>query len=189
MSTVSAPNKDSLFREFFEAESTALARLGTFMTGDPERGADLAQEALARTYRHWGRIQDAPGAYTRRILVNLIRSQHRHALVTRRHPQLAPDPVESPARKVDDWIVVSNALARLSPIRRAVVILRFYEDLPEREIAEVLDRPLGTVKSDLHRALAQLRPLLGEAHSPVEHGPSAAVMRLHQTEGVSDASV
>jgi DNA-directed RNA polymerase specialized sigma24 family protein len=57
------------------------------------------------------------------------------------------------------------ALAELSPVRRATILLRFYEDMSEHEISRELDRPLGTVKSDIHRALRQLRPLLEESQA------------------------
>lgn len=150
------------FRDFFHAEAERLMRFALYLTGDREQAADLAQEALVRTYRHWGRISKSdPGPYTRRILVNLVRSAHRRRLLERKHDEnhhhLAP---LSDSVTVEEWMRVMDALKTLSPIRRAVVVLRFYEDLTEPQIAHVLDRPLGTVKSDLHRALAKLRPLL-----------------------------
>jgi RNA polymerase sigma-70 factor (sigma-E family) len=157
-----AAGRDEEFRNFFVAESDRLKRLATFMTGDAERGAELAQEALVRTYRHWGRIRkEDPGPYARRILVNLIRSAHRRMVLERtRAPELPREFDEGHASRVNEWLRVSSALMHLSPIQRATVVLRFYEDLPEAEIGRVLDRPIGTVKSDLHRALKKLRPLL-----------------------------
>ena len=138
------------------------------MTGDPDRGADLAQEALARTYTNWSRIKsEGPGPYARRILVNLLRSQHRRSLVERKHRSTTVDVVPSHTPRVDDWLVVSRALQELSPTRRTMVVLRYYEDLSEREIAEIMDRPVGTVKSGLHRALAQMKPLLAESQAKV----------------------
>jgi RNA polymerase sigma-70 factor (sigma-E family) len=155
--------RDAEFKEFFMAESAALARLGTFLTGDPERGADLAQEALVRTYQHWGRIKDQdPAPYARRILVNLVRSAHRRKMLERRHPPRSHVVASSRSGDVDEWIRVSEALRALPPIRRAAVVLRFYEDMSEMQIADTLNRPLGTVKSDIHRGLAALRPLLSE---------------------------
>lgn len=155
--------RDEQFGAFFLAESERLRRLGVFLTGDPERAADLAQEALARTYRHWRRIREQdPGPYARRILVNLVRSQHRRSLLERRHEQKPADVHPGEATRVDDWLRVTEALMALTPIRRATVVLRFYEDMSEADIARALERPLGTVKSDIHRALAKLRPLLEE---------------------------
>lgn len=157
-------NRDHAFAAFFETDSARLVRLGTFLTGDADRGADLAQEALARTYTNWGRIKsEGPGPYARRILVHLVRSQHRRALVERKHQTRPIDRVDSHAPRIDDWLLISHALQELPPMRRSIVVLRYYEDLPEREIAEILDLPLGTVKSGLHRALAQLKPLLQDA--------------------------
>ena len=156
-------DREQEFRAFFEAESEGLRRLGTFLTSDPEQGAELAQEALVRVYKHWGRIKEQdPGPYARRVLVNLVRSAHRRKLVERKHLTNVEDVVRCENRQVDDWLRVSEALKVLPPMRRAAVVLRFYEDMPEAEIARVLDRPLGTIKSDIHRALAKLRPLLDE---------------------------
>ena len=157
-------DREQEFRAFFETQCDALRRLGTFLTGDPEQGAEFAQEALVRVYRHWGRIREQdPGPYARRVLVNLVRSAHRRKLVERKHLANVEHVVESENRQVDDWLRVSAALKTLPPMRRAAIVLRFYEDMPEADIARVLDRPLGTIKSDIHRGLAKLRPLLGEA--------------------------
>ena len=154
-------DRDAEFREFFLAESDRLRRFAAFLTGDADSAADLAQEALARTYRQWNRIRNEdPGPYARRCIVNLVRSNHRRALLALRHQRQTRDVEESPSGRVDEWMRVSRALRQLSPIRRATVVLRFYEDLSEAEIARVLDRPVGTVKSDLHRGLAKLRTLL-----------------------------
>jgi RNA polymerase sigma-70 factor (sigma-E family) len=165
--SIRATTRDEEFRNFFVAESDRLRRFATFMTGDAERGADLAQEALVRTYRHWARIRkEDPGPYARRILVNLIRSAHRRSLLERtRGPEFLQELDEGHARRVDEWLNISRALLHLSPIQRATVVLRFYEDLSEAEIGRVLDRPVGTVKSDLHRALKKLRPLLEETEA------------------------
>jgi RNA polymerase sigma-70 factor (sigma-E family) len=155
--------REDEFRTFFETQAESLRRLGTFLTSDAEQGAELAQEALVRVYKQWGRIKDQdPGPYARRVLVNLVRSAHRRKMVERKHLSAVEDVVRCETRQVDDWLRVSEALKSLPPMRRAAIVLRFYEDMPEAEIARVLDRPLGTIKSDIHRALAKLRPLLDE---------------------------
>jgi RNA polymerase sigma-70 factor (sigma-E family) len=154
-------DRESLFRAFFDTEGERLRRLALFLTGDPERAKDLAQEAMVRVYRHWRRIENQdPGPYARRILVNLVRSEHRRSLLQKRHESSVVDRSVDPTARVDESSRLTTALKELSPMRRAVVVLRFYEDMTEAEIARVLDRPLGTVKSDLHRALKLLRPLL-----------------------------
>jgi RNA polymerase sigma-70 factor (sigma-E family) len=163
-SEMTTSSREESFAAFFQRESERLRRLGVFLTGDADRGADLAQEALARTYRHWGRIENRePGPYATKILVNLVRSSHRRRIVADRFiaAQRASDQiVGSRSGEIDEWLRVSRALKTLSPIQRATVLLRFYQDLPEAEIGWILDRPVGTVKSDLHRALKKLRPLL-----------------------------
>ena len=164
-------SRDEAFRAFFHAENERLERFATLLTGDPTQGADLAQEALVRVYTHWGRIRTgSPGAYARQIVVNLVRSAHR----SRMRRGLKPVPAwagdegraaEAPSDRIADRVSIIEALKELSPVRRAVVLLRYYDDMSEHQIAEVLDRPLGTVKSDLHRALRRLRPLLEDANA------------------------
>jgi RNA polymerase sigma factor (sigma-70 family) len=66
----------------------------------------------------------------------------------------------APSTGVEDWLLVSDALRQLPPMRRAAIVLRFYEDMTDAQIAATLDRPIGTVKSDIHRGLASLRKYL-----------------------------
>ncbi|MBK5228972.1 MAG: SigE family RNA polymerase sigma factor [Actinobacteria bacterium] len=154
-------DRDAEFHDFYVAEVPRLRSIALMLTADPSAADDLVQEALLRCYRKWHRIRDEdPGPYVRRTLTNLYRNDIRKNIVRRKHPPDAQKPEPSHAGSVEDALRVGRALQDLSPIRRAVVILRYYEDLPERAIAEILDRPLGTVKSDLHRALATLKPLL-----------------------------
>lgn len=153
--------REERFRAFFDEEGERLRRLAIFLTGDAAGAADLAQETMVRLYRHWGRIRnDDPGPYARRILVNLIRTRHRRRVLERRHLQLVRDEGKSDTHRVDEALRIADALEALSPIQRATIVLRFYEDMSESQIAATLDRPLGTVKSDIHRGLARLRPLL-----------------------------
>jgi RNA polymerase sigma-70 factor (sigma-E family) len=162
--------QDDGFREFFSSDGGRLERFATFLVGDPVKGADLAQEALARVYARWGRVKDgSPGAYARKVVLNLVRSEHR----ARKLRALKPTPgwaegsrpTDETAERVGESLRVVEALGQLSAVRRATVVLRFYEDLPVSQIAAVLGRPTGTVKADLHRALRQLRPLLEETRA------------------------
>jgi RNA polymerase sigma-70 factor (sigma-E family) len=164
---VKTTSRDKEFREFFAHESARLQRFATMLVGDPNEAAELAQEALVRVYKHWGRVREgSPGAYARRIVVNLVRSAHRYNKLRRDRPLLpGPESADGHAVGVEEWLRVSAALAQLSPVRRATILLRFYEDLSEHQISRALDRPLGTVKSDIHRALRQLRPLLEESEA------------------------
>lgn len=156
-------DKDSAFERFFEAESERLLRFGFFLTSDWDVAADLAQDTLARVYRHWGRIRGTdPGPYARKTLVNLWRNARRRRLREGRRSTSGPEVSAGHAGGVVEALRVAEALQRLSRVQRAAVVLRYYEDRPVAEIARVLGRPEGTVKSDLHRALARLRPLLEE---------------------------
>ncbi len=156
-------DRDAEFRAFYFAQTPRLRGIALLMTGDRERAEDLTQEALLRTYRAWRRIRRAdPGPYVRTALVNLCRNDYRRRLLERSHLAPAADRVDSAEAKVDEALRLAHALRALPPIRKAAIVLRYYEDLPEAEIARILDRPLNTVKSDIRRALQALRPLLQE---------------------------
>lgn len=142
-------------------EAPRLRRLAIMLTGDADRGADLAQDALVKVYVTWTRIRnDDPAPYAKKVLVNLCRSSYRRRMLELRKMPAPPLDVVDQGGRVDDALRVATALSVLSPIRRAVVLLRFYEDMSEPDIARALDRPLNTVKSDLRRALEKLRPML-----------------------------
>lgn len=129
-----------------------LVRLGRLLTGSQEQGEDLAQEAILGLLRHDAVI--SPKAYLRRSIVNLSINHTRRSIRERNYLQAlpAPDPVPAPA--VDDlWPLVQT----LPPRQRAVLVLRYYEDLSEADIAAILGCRPGTVKSLAARALAQLR--------------------------------
>lgn len=156
--------RDEAFLAFFEREAVPLQRFAMFMSGDRDAAPDLAQEALMKTLRAWNRIKnnDAAG-YARKVIVNQVRDSHRRARIRRLKP-LGALPESSPSAEsaTDDRLTMAEMLKSVPPARRAVLVLRFYEDMSERQIAELLDRPVGTIKSDLHRGLAVLRPLVTE---------------------------
>jgi RNA polymerase sigma-70 factor (sigma-E family) len=162
-------DRDAAFRDFFQAEQRALQRFATFMTGDSDAAYDLVQEAFVRTYRAWKKAHlEDPGVYARRVIVNLIRDHSRRRKARLLRPWTETRRTSpSPADEVVQSLVVVDAMNRLPVMRRAVVTLRFYEDMSEQQIADALDRPLGTVKSDLHRALNALRPIFEEIESTV----------------------
>ena len=154
--------KDQEFREFFEAEFRPLRRLGYLLTGDWAEAEDLAQEAMARTYRAWARIteRDRPGAYARSVLVNRRRSLLRRSAVAGKHAEMLRAPEYRPDLG-EDGMVLWEAIRALPDRQRAAIVLRFYEDMPEAEVAAALNMPLGTVKSLVHRGIGRLRERLG----------------------------
>ena len=155
--------RDAAFKAFYMREQPRLRQLALLMTGEAERSSDLAQEALLKTYRAWHRIRNEdPAPYARKTLVNLFRSEQRRFAVARRHSVVPPGDTPAADAGIAESLRVAEALKVLSPIRRATVLLRFYDDMAEAEIARVLDRPEGTVRSDIHRSLAKLRDVLTE---------------------------
>jgi len=154
--------KDQEFREFFEAEFRPLRRLGYLLTGDWAEAEDLAQEAMVRTYRAWGRIteRERPGAYARSVLVNRRRSLLRRSAVAAKHAEMLRSPEYQP-NLGEESMVLWQAIRSLPQRQRAAIVLRFYEDMPEADVAAVLEMPVGTVKSLVHRGIAKLRENLG----------------------------
>ena len=135
------------FREFFETRRQALSRTAFLLTGEHAAAEDLLQEALTKTLRRWNRLSADGSAegYIRAVMLNQVRSQwrvrHRGAA---EFPTSAP--VDTPAQQdlSSDAVqrtLLAEALRRLSPRQRAVLYLRFYEDLSEAETADILAAP------------------------------------------------
>ncbi|MEJ7831777.1 MAG: SigE family RNA polymerase sigma factor [Nocardioides sp.] len=132
-----------------------LLRSAFLLTGDLHRGQDLVQEALVKVALRWARLREGnPTAYARTIIVRDNISWWR-----RRREITVAEPGESAAvsSDPDTALVVRRALARLTAKQRAVVVLRHFDDLTERETAEALGVSIGTVKSQNAAALARLR--------------------------------
>lgn len=148
------------FEGFVVARSAALLRTAYLLTGHDADAEDLLQRALIKAVPVWSRIQGDPTAYVRKIMVreniSRWRSRRWREVLVARTTELAP------ARDLstDERLVLSDALAQLAPRQRAVVVLRYYEDLTEVETARVLGIAVGTVKSQHRDALARLRILL-----------------------------
>jgi RNA polymerase sigma-70 factor (sigma-E family) len=161
------PTTEQEFRVFVRDRSTALLRLAFLLTGGDEHAAeDLLQSALTRTIDRWARIEN-PEAYVRQAMYHLQVSRWRLKW-PRREVQLAQVPdlpegeVRDGADAVELRLVVQAALRMLTPRQRAVLVLRFFEDLPEAEVASILGIGVGTVRSTTHRSLARLRELAPE---------------------------
>jgi RNA polymerase sigma-70 factor (sigma-E family) len=148
------------FDRMVQARSAALLRMAYLLTGDAHAAEDLLQAALTTTYLHWGGLRDeqAGEAYVRTVLVRTHlrwrRRRWRSELPTAEPQGTAAD---DPYRAADDRDRLRRALARLTARQRACVVLRYYADVSEAEVADMLGIAPGTVKSTTARALERLR--------------------------------
>lgn len=144
------------FDAFVDARSGALLRTAYLLTGDHGLAEDLLQTALTKAWFAWDRIQTAPEAYVRRILVNTYASWWRRKWngeqATAELPEAGADGPDADASH-DLWL----AMGRLPRRQRAVVVLRYFDDLSEQQTATLLGCSVGTVKSQASKALAKLR--------------------------------
>ena len=146
------------FEEFVATRSPAFLRLAYGLTRNHAHAEDLLQTALARTWPAWKRISGDPEPYVRRVLVNTHNSWWRRRWNGEHATDEMPETVTGhPQSTVDDRDEVWRALARLPKRQRAVLVLRFFEDLSEAQIAETLGMSPGTVESYAAKGLAQLR--------------------------------
>ncbi|WP_433265589.1 SigE family RNA polymerase sigma factor [Micromonospora vinacea] len=147
------------FHEFVVHRAPALSRTAYLLTGDHQLAEDLLQSALARTYRHWRRIRDGdPEAYVRRVMYHQQVSWWRRRRLTERlEAQPADRPGDDHSEATALRLSLVNALRGLTPRQRAVIVLRFYEDLTEAQAAAVLGCSVGTVKRHGHDAIRRLR--------------------------------
>ncbi|HWS37240.1 MAG TPA: SigE family RNA polymerase sigma factor [Actinoplanes sp.] len=156
------------YEEFADSRLSALLRYAVMLTGNPASAQDLVQETMVRTQLNWHRVaaSDAPDAYVRRILTNQFIEQRRGSwwrrVLLRADPdETVPGPADHAAASAERdrmW----GLLARLPRRQRAALVLRYYEDLPDREIAEILGCAVGTVRSSISRGLGNLRAELVE---------------------------
>ena len=183
-------------REFdrFVSDSTAeLLRTGFLLTWNLTEAEDLVQETLLRTAKRWSDVRkmEYPKAYARRVLFNLaIRGKERRwqlrseAIGAESIDVTADERFERTFLAIETRSDIEAALSRLPLNQRAVIVLRYYEDLSEREIAELLEWPVGTVKSTASRALDGLRHVMTERVSL----PSSCLFKpAASSEGVHNA--
>jgi RNA polymerase sigma-70 factor (sigma-E family) len=159
---------DREFLDFFADEFWPLRRLGFLLTSDWGEAEELAQDAMARTFAAWSRVGPRQrAAYARKVLLNRHRSLLRRAVVEARHALTSRPQVETrhePDFSGDD-LLLWQALGRLPARQRTALVLRYYLDLSEAEVARQLGVPVGTVKSLVHRGLARLRHRLGAEYA------------------------
>jgi RNA polymerase sigma-70 factor (sigma-E family) len=149
------------FDALVETRSTGLLRTAYLLTGDWGTAEDLLQTALAKTWFHWSSLRDhgAAEAYVRRVMSRTSATWWRRKWHGERPTEVLPEVLSGgdPFGDADQREVLRRALASLPPRQRAVVVLRFYDDLSEAQVAELLGCSVGTVKSTTSRALARLR--------------------------------
>ncbi|MFF5080446.1 SigE family RNA polymerase sigma factor [Actinoplanes sp. NPDC000266] len=156
-----ASGTEQEFRVFVQGMAASLHRTAYLLCGDWYLADDLVQEALAKAYSHWRKVQkaDSPSAYVRRILINESRRhwrRNRRVDVSEVPDITVPDLSDGVVTRAD----LLQALQSLTMRQRATVVLRFLEGLSERETAEALKCSQGTVKSQTSRALIKLKSVL-----------------------------
>jgi RNA polymerase sigma-70 factor (sigma-E family) len=153
-------SRDLDFSEYFAARVQRFRRVAFAFCGDWHAAEDLVQAMFVQLYRRWRRVRpDTVDAYARRILLNLFLAGRRTSgreYVT----SVVPERESPPGRDTPVRLDVERALADLTPRQRAMVVLRFLEDLPVAEVASLLGVAEGTVKSQTARGVEALRAVL-----------------------------
>lgn len=159
---MNTPTRAEAFQSFAQQNWESLLRTAILLAGSRHLGEDLMQEAMVRTFTAWQRIEpDSALAYTRKVMANACTDRWR-----RKHLDIIPldDAILTqhrssgdPEGRFDDREEILDRLSGLSQRERTIVVLRYYWDLPEIEVAELISVSVGTVKSTASRALAKLR--------------------------------
>jgi RNA polymerase sigma-70 factor (sigma-E family) len=154
MSVEAEVKRATTFEDLFRRRYEPMVRVAYLLVGSRAEAEDVVQDAFARIELRWARLEN-PEGYLHRCVVNRSHDVLRRRRLEQRFRRLRRD--ETSELRADE---MGDALATLPPKRRAAVVLRYYAGLNEREIAEALGVRPGTVKSMLHRALAQLREVI-----------------------------
>ncbi|ONI87524.1 RNA polymerase subunit sigma-70 [Actinosynnema sp. ALI-1.44] len=160
--------RDQAFEAFFTAQSQRLRRLAYAMCGDWHLAEDIVSATFIRLYQRWHKVRpETANAYARKVLTNVFLTG-----APKRNREQAtesvPDTHAPESRSSDDRLDMAAALAGLTPKRRAMVVLRFMEDLPISEVAKLMGVADGTVKSQTSRAVETLRAALGKTEGVIE---------------------
>jgi len=163
-----AADRDQRVGDLFDRHYAGLCRLAYLIVGDQLQAEEVVMDAFMRTFASWGRIRDLDRseAYLRRAVVNLSRTRARRRYTEERsNAAVTRQPVKPAGGEPERELVVWEAVRTLPDRQRAAVVLRYYEDLPEADIADVLGCTVGTVKSQLSKARAALARALDEEES------------------------
>jgi len=166
------------FHAFVTARWAQLVRTAGLLTGDPGHAEDLVQSALVRVYSSWQRVRAAHDvdAYVMRIVLNQNKNRFRRRRVAEQLTAELPEvPFRDPTADLAQRAALLAALTALPDRQRAVIVLRFWEDFGERQVASILGCSVGTVKSQTSKALTKLR---------ADAGLAAILRDLEPTEGV-----
>lgn len=165
---------------FVAEQLDALVRTGYAMCGNLHRAEDLVADALERSLPRWDSITGPPGPYVRRAMLNLYLNERRRESVVREEPTEQPAAGGRPAHQADPEATAAvrasldAALSRLPDLQRAILVLRFFDDLPAEKIALMLGRPAGTIRRLTHHGLLALRSSSlfdSDFTTPVEEQP------------------
>lgn len=152
------------FDQFVRDSSPRLLRMAYLLTGDRGHAEDIVQTALLQVARKWRRIRGEPAPYARRVVVNLAKNHRRdrvrrpHELIATIEPCYAPPDADVLLQQV-----LLSAVMDLPVRQRAVLVLRYFQDLSVEQTADALDCSIGTVKSQTHHAINKLREALGDS--------------------------
>jgi RNA polymerase sigma-70 factor (sigma-E family) len=165
-------DREAAFTEYFAARSDAMRSTAYLLCGDWHRAEDLVQTTFVKLYLVWNRVtrHEALDAYVRQILVRTFFDERRRGWWRRERVGEEDAERPMPPDSLESRLVVLQALAAVPPRQRAVLVLRYWEDLSVEETAAMLRCSPGTVKSQAHRGLDTLRGLLSPAHTVIEKG-------------------
>lgn len=159
------------YYDFVVARRASLLREAYLLVGDAHLAEDLVQTVLAKIYVAWHRVSgsEAPDAYVRKILINTNVSRHRRRRVAEVLTDAPPDDfAAAPATSQTPSSAVTEALMSLSRRQRTAIVLRFWDDLPESAVAELMGCSVGSVRTHTARAMARLRAL-PDLRQPTAH--------------------
>lgn len=159
------------FDMFVAARWSALVHLARLLVGgDRHRAEDLLQESLVKLWFVWPKVaDDAPEPYVRKVMVRAAARSGQRRWWGERPVERLPEAAVPGDLSVDvaERSRLEDALSRLSPKQRVAVVLRYYQDLPEGQVAQALGCPVGTARSHAARGVARMRQLLADVNEPV----------------------
>lgn len=167
------------FRQFVAVRMPAMRRSANLLCGDPHQADDLVAIAIGKLFRSWRRVRrtEHPEAYVRRVLVNGWLDEQCRPWRRERSTDRLPEPPGQSDPDLTERLTLLHLLDRLPARRRAVLVLRFLDDLSVEDTAEVLGISTGTVKSQTARGLSDLRAVIGASDPHLEGTPSRRELR------------